>query len=125
MTAVAIYRPIRNVKLGWDRDGVPLAMVLGTEADERRLREWIDAVKASASPSVTRRRIGTGMYPSGTRCAYCLAVTDNPERDHVVPFSQGGADSPDNMVPACRSCNARKHDSSLLTFLAVLVGTGR
>lgn len=41
------------------------------------------------------------------RCAYCagsgpLAV------DHVQPLSLGGLDTPDNIAPACTSCNSSK-----------------
>ena len=30
-------------------------------------------------------------------------------RDHVIPISKGGANSIQNIVPACRSCNCKKH----------------
>jgi hypothetical protein len=42
------------------------------------------------------------------RCAYCLERCDRLERDHVVALSRGGDHSADNIVPACRSCNATK-----------------
>lgn len=48
-------------------------------------------------------------------CAYCWAPAS--ELDHVVPFSAGGRHDIDNVVPACRSCNARKANKSLLLFL--------
>jgi 5-methylcytosine-specific restriction endonuclease McrA len=43
-------------------------------------------------------------------CAYCQKPNGSKrlERDHVIPVSKGGLDHPDNVVPACRTCNARK-----------------
>lgn len=44
-------------------------------------------------------------------CRYC-GTAASPERaltvDHVVPVALGGSDAPDNLVAACRDCNAGK-----------------
>lgn len=53
-------------------------------------------------------------------CVYCLRPTTG--RDHVVPLSRGGPNDIDNIVPACRSCNSRKHRMPLLVWLAVRRG---
>lgn len=53
------------------------------------------------------------------RCSYCLQQSDALERDHIVPFSKGGNETPDNLTPICRTCNSKKKDRSLLTFVAV------
>ena len=45
------------------------------------------------------------------RCQYCGASAENI--DHVVPRSRGGTHSWDNVVAACRPCNARKEDRFL------------
>lgn len=54
------------------------------------------------------------------RCSYCGCRLIAPERaaawqwgavrtvDHVTPKSRGGANSLDNMLPACARCNNRK-----------------
>jgi 5-methylcytosine-specific restriction endonuclease McrA len=44
----------------------------------------------------------------GHRCQYCGAPAENI--DHVIPRSKGGAHAWDNVVAACRPCNARKQD---------------
>lgn len=44
------------------------------------------------------------------RCAYCGRENIQLEREHVVPVSQGGGLTVDNIVPACRKCNNRKGD---------------
>ena len=43
----------------------------------------------------------------GSRCAYCEEKT-KLTMDHVIPLSKGGSHTPDNIVPACRSCNSAK-----------------
>lgn len=43
-------------------------------------------------------------------CAYCGDPTTAPERDHVVPLSEGGETVAENIVPACPECNQRKGD---------------
>lgn len=44
------------------------------------------------------------------RCAYCLERADRLEREHVTAVANGGGGEPENLVPACRTCNARKGD---------------
>jgi 5-methylcytosine-specific restriction endonuclease McrA len=47
----------------------------------------------------------------GHRCQYCDEPAENI--DHVIPRSRGGAHTWDNVVAACRPCNARKMDRLL------------
>jgi 5-methylcytosine-specific restriction endonuclease McrA len=47
----------------------------------------------------------------GHRCQYCGAQAESI--DHIVPKSKGGAHAWDNVVAACRRCNARKRDHYL------------
>jgi 5-methylcytosine-specific restriction endonuclease McrA len=50
-------------------------------------------------------------------CAYCGA-TDTPlDRDCVLPISRGGRYTLDNVVPACRSCNASKCNDEVTSWL--------
>lgn len=44
-------------------------------------------------------------------CQYCGDAAENI--DHVVPRSRGGTHTWDNVVAACRPCNARKEDRLL------------
>jgi 5-methylcytosine-specific restriction endonuclease McrA len=43
-------------------------------------------------------------------CAYCMQrfSFDELDMEHIVPSSQGGADSWTNLVTACKPCNRRK-----------------
>ncbi len=45
----------------------------------------------------------------GNRCQYCGSY-DNLTLDHVMPKSRGGRTSWDNLISACRRCNAKKGD---------------
>ncbi len=47
-----------------------------------------------------------------TWCAYCEKPAT--QIDHALAIVRGGLDSPDNVVPACRSCNASKGSKLLL-----------
>lgn len=47
----------------------------------------------------------------GHRCQYCGKAAENI--DHVVPKSRGGLHEWENVVAACRPCNARKEDRLL------------
>lgn len=46
------------------------------------------------------------------RCYYCGVelASVKPHVDHVIPLDQGGSDSPENLVIACRFCNLSKHN---------------
>lgn len=70
------------------------------------------------SGSTNRRRMRF-LYPDG-RCSYCgeRMRRGDDTVDHVVPRAAGGAQlGLGNMVPACKRCNNRKGDLSLLEFL--------
>ena len=52
------------------------------------------------------------------RCAYCgqpIAYKDM-QGDHREPLAKGGADSEENYMPACRTCNHYKHTLTLEEF---------
>jgi hypothetical protein len=51
------------------------------------------------------------------RCLYCQAP-DRLTMDHLVPISRGGDHSIENVVPACRSCNSRKHDRNMNVWVS-------
>lgn len=52
----------------------------------------------------------------GGLCVYCLEPAHGV--DHIVPKSQGGGHRPENLVPACKSCNESKADLPLIIWLA-------
>ena len=50
-------------------------------------------------------------------CAYCGAVCVPLQKDCVLPISRGGRYTVDNVVPACRSCNASKCNSEVTGWM--------
>lgn len=54
----------------------------------------------------------------GNACAYCLRTGVALTQDHVTPVARGGDHSQDNIVPACRGCNARKSNRPVWTMAA-------
>jgi 5-methylcytosine-specific restriction endonuclease McrA len=58
----------------------------------------------------------------GRRCVYCNTqlTPKNVSRDHKIPLSRGGTNNIQNIVPACRRCNSRKHDRTFEEFGKVL-----
>ncbi|GGU20587.1 HNH endonuclease [Nocardioides albus] len=50
-------------------------------------------------------------------CAYCRADGVPLQRDCVMPISRGGRYTLENVVPACASCNASKHNSEVTGWM--------
>lgn len=50
-------------------------------------------------------------------CAYCGALAVPLQRDCVLPLSRGGRYTLENIVPACRSCNASKSNDEVTGWL--------
>lgn len=51
------------------------------------------------------------------RCAYCGADGAALQKDCVLPISRGGRYCLDNVVPACRSCNASKCNEEVTVWM--------
>ena len=49
----------------------------------------------------------------GQVCAICKrnVLDDEIEFDHIIPFSRGGATTPENLRILCRECNRKKSDT--------------
>lgn len=109
-----------------ERMSVPIPSVI-------RLRYFV-RVPFRRRASLNRRAV---FARDGSRCQYCGAAAESI--DHVVPRSRGGQHVWENVVAACRPCNARKRDRLLadsgmvlrrrpsapreLTWVIVAVGT--
>lgn len=72
-----------------------------------RLDQYVK-VPRQGRVAISRRSV---FARDGHRCQYCGATAENI--DHVVPRSRGGTHTWDNVVAACRRCNAAKEDRLL------------
>jgi 5-methylcytosine-specific restriction endonuclease McrA len=59
----------------------------------------------------------TALKAAWVGCAYCGAVDVPLQRDCVLAISRGGRYTLDNIVPACRSCNASKCNHEVTAWL--------
>ncbi len=50
-------------------------------------------------------------------CAYCGEAGQPLQRDCVLAISRGGRYTLDNVVPACRSCNASKSNDEVTGWI--------
>jgi 5-methylcytosine-specific restriction endonuclease McrA len=82
-----------------DQIALPLVVRLLSYVRTRRLRR----------PQVSRALV---LIRDGETCQYCGGQPGRAELtlDHIVPRAQGGRTSWENVVAACRDCNARKAD---------------
>ncbi len=51
------------------------------------------------------------------RCAYCGGDGAALQKDCVLPISRGGRYTLENVVPACRSCNASKCNDEVTSWM--------
>jgi 5-methylcytosine-specific restriction endonuclease McrA len=86
-----------------------------------------DVHRAKSNAYRARAREADGRFTSaewsalveqyGGRCAYC-GSTGQVQVEHRIPLSRGGANSIDNIIPACGSCNRAKHQLTEAEFRA-------
>jgi 5-methylcytosine-specific restriction endonuclease McrA len=72
-----------------------------------RLRRYVKVPFRARAP-LTRRAV---FARDGWVCQYCGATAEN--LDHVIPRSRGGEHVWENVVAACRRCNAKKENHLL------------
>ena len=105
--------------------------------DPRRWNEYQKAWRAKNSTrarlyvriSANKRRGAPGEFSAEQwqalvrvydfRCGYCGRVKPL-HADHRTPISRGGPNTIDNIIPACKRCNSRKHNKTEAEFRAWL-----
>lgn len=75
----------------------------GNSTDRRRRKHYL------------LNTFGDGHTCECVHCGHTLDYT-TIEADRIVPGSQGGSYRRDNIVPACRTCNASRQDTPLVDF---------
>ena len=72
----------------------------------------------ATSSCLTREQASELIDRWGGRCAYCGdRVYRSMNMEHIEPLSRGGADEPENIVPACLTCNVSKGELFLLEWV--------
>lgn len=63
--------------------------------------------KINTTPALTNRAL---FSRDGYVCMYCGSEFNSKllTRDHIIPKSQGGTDTWDNVITACKACNNKK-----------------
>lgn len=56
----------------------------------------------------------------GNHCFYCGAKEERLTLDHMLPISHGGRSGIRNLVLACRQCNSKKANRSLVEHISEL-----
>ncbi|WP_153733492.1 HNH endonuclease domain-containing protein [Sporosarcina obsidiansis] len=94
---------------------------------ENRLRTALKdarrtAAKYDAPDTLTLDDLRYLFTLSGGRCAYTGKFTDKPSVEHIIPFSQGGTNSVDNIVIVDTTVNKVKNDEVPAEFLDRFAG---
>ncbi|WBY02787.1 HNH endonuclease [Ramlibacter tataouinensis] len=93
--------------LYWEYAKLIAGSATGSRAEYRFVSYTYGRLRAAtANPSgiVLENKL---LFKEGQVCAYCGA-RHSLEWDHVIPLAIGGPDTIDNLVRACRRCNASK-----------------
>jgi 5-methylcytosine-specific restriction endonuclease McrA len=59
----------------------------------------------------------TALQAAWQGCAYCGSADAALQKDCVLPISRGGRYTLENVVPACRSCNASKCNAEVTGWM--------
>ena len=74
----------------------------------KKTREQANIVKKELKEQIS-------VFPN---CPYCTEpLGTKPHCDHIYPVSKGGLSHPENMVYVCSSCNQKKSDQTLNSFI--------
>ena len=98
------------------------AVYRATHKNERQARDTANPDRVQAAVAKRRARKKAAVVNDFTlvqwremkdhydqRCVYCGKKQQRLTQDHITPLSQGGFHTRSNIVPACKSCNSKKH----------------
>lgn len=105
---------VREERRSWDRRNP------GRRAfAEAQRRASLNATPAEIA--LTRPQWAAIKAAYAQRCAYCGVRPPALTMDHVTPLVRGGKHTAANIIPACKSCNSRKHDGPAGTHQPLLL----
>jgi len=122
MHGKAIRERIYSLKITISKAETKIIKLKEEAIRQKRIKEAQDIKKAQYATSVDetrnlaqsiRRRL-----PTDQKCPYCDGpLGDNYHADHIYPVSKGGQSRESNMVNVCESCNIKKRNDTLNTFI--------
>lgn len=104
--------PPPNVKtirdmIYWEYAKLISGSAMGNRRDWRFvIATWAKLRRGILNPSSILRE-NKMLVDGPSECAYC-GGTDDLQWEHIIPKCRGGPDTIDNLVQACRACNAEK-----------------
>jgi hypothetical protein len=110
--------------LHWSYANLAMAhSAVGAKAEKYGRTHFI--VRARLNAGLNKQTMSIGPLAEDERlkmvlpqaCCYC-GSRDHLSADHLIPTKRGGANSGDNLVWACRSCNSSKCARDALEWLA-------
>ena len=82
-----------------------------THREMRRLQEHRRRARKMSSPCTATAEHEQAIKAAYKyKCAYCGKRSTKLTIDHVIPLAKNGGHTPENLVPACKSCNSAKKD---------------
>ena len=81
--------------------------VEGDQITSHALARWEQTARRRFIDAFTRQSV---FERDGNACQYCGDTCGPFHLDHVIPWSRGGQDEPENLVVACVKCNLSKGD---------------
>jgi hypothetical protein len=96
----------------------------GSRAAARRRQSLKRSARRKSLAPATALHIQNRFALWNNRCAFCGVTANNPRNighnrlteEHVLPLSHRGLDEPDNIMPACHSCNSSKNAKPVETW---------
>lgn len=79
------------------------------KAKRKEYKQVRRAREHSAPSSLTAKEWNATLKHFNYSCAYCLEETSELQIEHIIPVSQGGGFTKQNIIPACPSCNMSKN----------------
>lgn len=92
------------------------------KTERQRLLEAMAAARrralraGAAHVTYTLEQLLSKLDEFGFGCSYCGRAGLNIGIDHFTPITKGGQDRIENILPACGSCNSKKHNSDCETW---------
>lgn len=91
-----------------------------TEGYLKQKQERRKERRANEESTLTEAEWQIILFQNHYRCYYCKEQSGSLHHEHKIPAIRGGGYTKQNIVPACPTCNSRKHTKTEKEFLEIL-----